>query len=60
MIVYGYDSNAILLAEPLQSRNENTLLRAYTKIHTELTDRGLNPVLHELDKKTPGKLKAFM
>jgi hypothetical protein len=44
MIVYDFDSNAIL-AEPLQSRNENKLLRAHTKIQYILTNHGLKPVL---------------
>jgi hypothetical protein len=59
MIVYDYDSNAIL-AEPLKSRNEVELLRAYTKIHTELSDRGLKPNLQILDNECPGQLKKFM
>jgi hypothetical protein len=59
MIVYDYDSNAIL-AEPLTSRNESDLLRAYTKLHTYLTERGPKPVLQKLDNETPGKLQSFM
>jgi hypothetical protein len=59
MIVYDYDSNAIL-AEPITSRTENELVRAYTKLHTTLTDRGLKPILQKLDNEAPGKLKAFM
>jgi hypothetical protein len=59
MIVYDYDSNAIL-AEPLASRNESDLLRAYTKLHTYLTERGLKPVLQKLDNEAPGKLQSFM
>jgi hypothetical protein len=59
MIVYDYDSNAIL-AEPLKSRSENELLRAYTKIHDELSSRGLKPVLQILDNECPSKLKRFM
>ena len=59
MIVYDYDSNSIL-AEPLKSRNELELLRAYTKIHHDLTTRGLKPVLQILDNEAPGKLKRYM
>ena len=59
MIVYDYDSNAIL-SEPLKSRTENELLRAYTKLHTYLTDRGLKPVLQKLDNEAPHSLKKFM
>jgi hypothetical protein len=59
MIVYGYDLNAIL-AEPLKSRTEQELLRACTKLHTYLTQRGLKPVLQRLDNEAPGKLKQYM
>ena len=59
MIVYSYDSNAII-TEPLSSRTENELLRAYTVIHTKLTERGLRPTLQRLDNEAPGKLKKFM
>ena len=37
MIFYDYDSSAIL-AEPLKSRSEVELLRAFTKLHQHLTD----------------------
>jgi hypothetical protein len=59
MVVYDYDSNAIL-TEPLTSRTEMELLRAYTKLHTFLTKRGLKPVLQKLDNKAPGKLQMFI
>jgi hypothetical protein len=56
MIKYDYNYNAIL-AEPIKSRTENELLRAYTKLHTHLSDRRLKPVLQSLDNKAPGKCK---
>jgi hypothetical protein len=59
MIVYSYDSNAII-TEPLSSHTENELLRAYTSIHTKLTERGLKPTLQRLDNEASGKLKQFM
>jgi hypothetical protein len=59
MVVYNYDSNAIL-TNPLTSRTEMELLRAYTKLHTFLTKRGLKPVLQKLNNKAPGKLQTFM
>jgi hypothetical protein len=58
MVVYDYDSN-VILTEPLKSHSKNELHRAYTKIHTYLTDRGLKPVLQKLDNEAPGKHKAF-
>jgi hypothetical protein len=59
MVVYDYDYNAIL-TEPLTSRTEMELLRAYTKLHTFLTEQGLKPVLQKLDNEAPGRLQTFM
>lgn len=59
MVVYSYDSNAIL-TEPMTSRTEAELLRAYTVLHTYLKDRGLKPTLQRLDNEAPKRLKQFM
>jgi hypothetical protein len=59
MVVYDYDSNHIL-AEPLKSRSEHELVRAYTKLHTKLTVCGLHPLLQKLDNECPAGLKKFM
>jgi hypothetical protein len=59
MAVYDYDSNHIL-AEPLKSRSEHELVRAYTKLHTKLTACGLRPLLQKLDNECPAGLKKFM
>ena len=59
MIVYDFDSNAIL-AEPLKSRTEIELVRAYTHLHSYLTSRVLKPSLQRLDNEAPGLLKKFM
>jgi hypothetical protein len=59
MILYDYDSNAIL-AEPLKSKSEGEMIRAYTKLHEYLTDRGLKPRLQKLDNECPAGLKRFM
>jgi hypothetical protein len=59
MIVYDHDSAAIL-AEQLKNRSECELLRAYTKLHQNLTDRGLHPQLQKLDNKCSAALKQFM
>ena len=59
MLVYDVDSNSIT-TEPLKSRNELELLRAYSKIHAHLTSCGLKPVLGTLDNEAPGRLKQFM
>jgi hypothetical protein len=59
MVFYDYDSSAIL-AEPLKSRSESELLRAFTKLHQTLADRGLQPALHILDNECPKGLKAYI
>jgi hypothetical protein len=59
MIFYDHDSSAIL-AEPLKARSASELLRAFSKLHQHLTDRGLSPALQILDNECPAALKAFM
>ena len=59
MIFYDYDSSAIL-AEPLKSRSEAELLRAFTKLHQHLSSRGLRPALHILDNECPKGLKNYI
>jgi hypothetical protein len=59
MILYDYDSNAIL-AEPLKSKSEGEMIRAYSKLHAYLSDRGLKPRLQKLDNECPTGLKRFM
>jgi hypothetical protein len=59
MIIYDYDSAAIL-AEPLKNRTEQELVRAYSKLHQHLTERGLKPQLQKLDNECPAALKQFM
>ena len=59
LILYDYDSNAIL-AEPIKSRNQHEILRAYKKLHLYLTDRGLKPQLQRLDNEASNLLKQEM
>jgi hypothetical protein len=59
MVVYSYDSNAIL-TEPMTSRTEAELLRAYTVLHAYLTEQGLKATLQRLDNEAPKRLKPFM
>jgi hypothetical protein len=59
MIVYDYDSRAIL-AEPIKNRSERELLRAYSRMHQHLTERGLKPQLQKLDNECSPALKQFM
>ena len=59
MIVYDYDSNAIL-AEAMKSRTAHEMLRAYEAIHSYLAKRGLKPKLQRLDNEASNKLKEYM
>ena len=56
MVVYDEDANAIL-AEALNSRSEHELVRAMTKIHEYLKQRGVNPEIQILDNECPALLK---
>jgi hypothetical protein len=56
MILYDHDSNAIL-AEPMKSRSDHEMIRAYEKLHGYLTTRGLKPKLQRLDNEASTKLK---
>jgi hypothetical protein len=59
MIVYDYDSNAIL-AKAMISRSEHEMIRAYETIHQYLVSRGLRPKLQRLDNEASTKLKEYM
>ena len=50
MIVYDYDSNAIL-QEPLKSKTASELVRAWSKIHKRLMIGGSPPQLYVLDNE---------
>jgi hypothetical protein len=58
MIQYKYDSNTIL-AEPLKSKSEGEMIRAYTKLHEYLSGRGFKLRLQKLDNECPAKLKRL-
>jgi hypothetical protein len=50
MIVYDYDSNAIL-AQPIKDRTSPELLKAFQVMEQELVARGLKPKLMKLDNE---------
>ena len=58
MVVYDHDSNAIL-AEPINSRAADELLRAMKVIHEYLKERVLHPELKILDNECPAVVKTF-
>jgi hypothetical protein len=55
-VLYEYDSNAILV-EPIKSRMQDELLRAYRKLTTHLRKRGLTPKLQRLDNEYSQAMK---
>ena len=59
MVVYDYDSNAILV-EALNNKKSATLLAAFKRIHSILTDRGLTPKYQRLDNEASTEFKSFL
>ena len=59
LVIYNHDSNAII-PEPIKSRSESKIIRAYAVFHSKLTDRGLHPNFQMLDNEYPAGLKNFM
>jgi hypothetical protein len=58
-VLYDCDSNAILV-EPIKSRMQDELLRAYRKLTTHLRKRGLTPKLQRLDNECSQAMKEEM
>jgi hypothetical protein len=59
MIVYDYDSNAIL-AQPIKDRTAPELLKAFQVMEQELVARGLKPKLMKLDNEASKLLKTYL
>jgi hypothetical protein len=59
MIVYDYDSNAIL-AQPIKDRTAPDLLKAFQVMEQELLARGLKPKLMKLDNEASKLLKTYL
>ena len=59
MIVYDYDSNAIL-QEPLKNKTSKELVRAWLKIHKRLAVGGSQPQLYVLDNEFSTEMKTTM
>ena len=56
MVLYDYDSNAII-SEPLILRSEHELIRAYSDLHTHLSNFGLTTQVQMLENECPAGLK---
>ena len=50
MIIYYYDSNAILL-RPIKNRTGNQLSKTFEDVFNYLTDRGYTPKFHIIDNE---------
>ena len=59
MILYDHDRNTII-PDPMKSRSEHKLIRAYSDLHSKLTERGLHPTFQMLENECPAALKSFM
>ena len=59
MVLYDHDSNAII-SKPIKSRSEAELIRAYSVLHSKLTNRGLCPKFQMLENECPAGLKYYM
>ncbi len=59
MIVYDYDSNAIL-AEPLKNRTAGEMKRAWTALHLRLQRNNIPPKLYILDNEISDELKKAL
>jgi hypothetical protein len=59
MILYGYDSNAIL-AQPIKNRTSPELLKAFKFMEEELVAKGLEPKLMKLDNEASKLLKDYL
>jgi hypothetical protein len=59
MGLYEYNSNAIL-AEPLKSCTDTTMVEAYCKLHDYSFAQGLKPCLQRLNNEASQALQAFM
>jgi hypothetical protein len=59
MILYDYDSNAILTA-PLKDRKGPTIKKEYEQLHQQLVKKGYCPKLQKLENKASIIVKEFM
>ena len=58
-VLYDYDSNAILV-EPMKSRSDADMEKAYNKLYDYLTDRGLKPKFNVMDNEASTTIKKLL
>ena len=59
MVLYDHGSNTIL-TKPMKSRSDHKLIRAYSALHSNMTERSLFPTFQMLDNELPESFKSFM
>ena len=59
MVMVEIDSNAILV-EPMKSRNDNEMIRAYDILVTRLKRAGIIPRKHVLDNEVSKNMKEHI
>jgi hypothetical protein len=59
LVVYDYDTNNVL-TEPMKSRGDQEMVRAYNKLIQELVDHGLKPRFQRFDNECPSALLSHL
>jgi hypothetical protein len=59
LIMYHYDTNAILVEPLKKTQHGNEILRGYQKLYTHLANRGFKPTTHWLDNEASTTLKEY-
>jgi hypothetical protein len=59
LFLYDYDTNTIL-TEPMKSRGDQEMVRAYNKLIQELVDRGFKPRLQRIDNECSSALRSLI
>ena len=58
-LLYDYDSNAILV-EPMKSRSDTDMEKAYTKLYDYLTDCEIKPKFNVMDNEASTAIKKLL
>jgi hypothetical protein len=59
LVLYDYDTNNVI-TEPMKSRGDQEMVRAYNKLIQELVDHGFKPRLQRLDNECSSALRSLL
>jgi hypothetical protein len=59
LVINDYDTNSVL-TEPIKSRGDQEMVRAYNKLIQELVDHGFKPRLQRLDNECSSALRSLL